>query len=82
MGIVSRFGRNLDLMSRMWRRTGRQSLIASGMVPENAVKAAMVRCAGCDHTDECASWLDAGGSDREPPEFCANRNFLSALETA
>lgn len=79
MGILSRFSRNLDLMSRMFSQTGALDRAVAGASMNEELRGAILRCSGCEHTQACAKWLDEGGEDRIPPAFCANSGLQMEL---
>ena len=80
MGWFSGLAGNLDLMKRMWEKTGHSWQVTGAAVSENALKSAMVRCVGCQSVGECRTWLDGEGMADAAPSFCANHDFLNSLD--
>ena len=55
--------------------TGRPAL-------QDAVEA-VLRCKGCDHSDECALWLQRSDvATAPPPDHCTNTQLLRRLQEA
>jgi len=81
MGFWDRHTSHLDLMSRMFARTG--AVDGMGLTADHGVslRAAMARCAGCESTDACKEWLDDGTSNPTPPDFCPNAALIERLQS-
>ena len=44
---------------------------------------AVLRCQGCDHSDECALWLKrADVATAPPPDHCTNPRLIQRLQEA
>jgi Family of unknown function (DUF6455) len=79
MGYFSEFGRHLDLMRRMFRRTGVSNMDVFAAGVDDHVRQAIFRCRSCTKTDACAKWLDSAGQGDAPPDFCKNAAYIERL---
>ncbi len=84
MSTLARMDRHADLVNRMSKAVGADlgAAIWAGNLRAEALRDAVLRCAGCDHAEECRHWLDdraAAPGPVAPPAYCRNRALLSAL---
>jgi len=82
MGLFQRWARNLDLMGRMFARTGALADARAIARAEAAFKGALMRCAGCGATEACQKFLDDESAGNRPPGFCANSALIGQLREA
>jgi hypothetical protein len=78
MTVFTRFATHLDLMRRMFARTGAANGLALADGLEGTMRQAMARCAGCRETDACKDYL-ANADGEELPGFCANVQLIDRL---
>jgi hypothetical protein len=72
MGLLSRIGDRLDLMSRMSSVTGVANDREAAISIENGVQGAIWHCLGCRNVEECKQWLASHEEEAAAPDFCAN----------
>ncbi|MEM7463975.1 MAG: DUF6455 family protein [Pseudomonadota bacterium] len=82
MGIFKTISRNVDLMSRMFAKTGVVGKESAALLLESDLRQAMVRCACCKDKDNCAKWLDEALQDSAPPDFCENKVFIRQVQNS
>ncbi|WP_146010269.1 DUF6455 family protein [Acidimangrovimonas sediminis] len=74
---------HMTLLHRMSGATGAdlgQALERGAVAPEG-LRAAVLRCANCDHPDACAEWLDTQPEKGHAaaPGYCRNKALLGRL---
>lgn len=79
--MFAKLSKHDGLMSAMSHRAGLDlgGAILDGRMNPTEYRAAVLRCIGCGHADECGR-LVAGGHESGPvPDFCVNRRFFHNL---
>ena len=62
---------------------GRVRRHQGGRASLNDAVEAVMRCQGCDHSDECALWLKrADVATAPPPDHCTNPRLILRLQEA
>ncbi|RTL71427.1 MAG: hypothetical protein EKK41_09940 [Hyphomicrobiales bacterium] len=73
--MAERVLQRTELMKRMMRRVGVASITAARHEQGAGIYEARSRCIACMVEPACRAWL--AGSERQPPSFCPNLDFLS-----
>lgn len=64
------------------RRGARSQGVQGRPALQDAVEA-VLRCQGCDHSDECALWLQRTDvATAPPPDHCTNPRLIQRLQEA
>jgi hypothetical protein len=69
------------LLRRVMERQGIDPMGSWWQGMEALIDRIVRRCAACEHTSECQSWLAKSASRASPPDFCRNRHVLIACRT-
>jgi len=77
MGLLSRIGDRLDLMSKMSAATCVSRGCESTYAFESGLHNAMWRCVGCRNVDLCKQWLSDHEENAAAPDFCANSTMFN-----
>lgn len=78
MAIWSRFLRHVDLMSRMFVKTGAVG-DSFALADEASIKQAIIRCQACQSESDCASFLKVAADGEAAPDFCLNKALIDRL---
>ena len=78
MAIWSRFLRHVDLMSRMFAKTGAVG-DSFALAEESSIKQAIIRCQACRSENDCANFLGGAPDGEAAPDFCLNKALIDRL---
>lgn len=79
---IDRLSRHAGLVGRMADTLGIDfaEALEHGVLTPGGLRGAVINCAGCERTGECAGWLDAHSNGAEAtPSYCRNKMVLNAL---
>jgi hypothetical protein len=80
--FIERISGRSALMEAMFARLGVRDWFAASPNRALVLRQAMLRCAACERTEECAQWLEAHDRADRAPEFCANRDLTDGIAEA
>ena len=82
---TNKLARHANLVNAMATTVGADlpRAMAEGRLTGEGLRSAVLRCSGCEHTEECVDWLEghADGADGAPG-YCRNRALFAALGDA
>ena len=77
--------RHADLVNRMAHAVGADfgDAIVAGQLSGEALRGAVLRCAGCARPGDCARWLDTHPEGAEAaPGYCRNAEMFTDIKAA
>ncbi len=77
--VLQAWGQRLDLMQEMFQRNGAIQQGKEAAVAKCELRAAMMTCLKCDHSETCEEWLAETGETSDPPAFCPNGHRIARL---
>jgi len=81
-GFIERISGRSMLMEAMFARLGVRGWFATSPNGAQALRRATLRCADCDHAQDCAEWLETHDGADHAPEFCQNRDLTDRIAKA
>ena len=80
MGFFTKISQHMELMARMFGKTGIAGADSDVVYLENDIRQAMSRCASCQDVGGCMLWLDDAEDGSAPPDFCMNATYIKQLQ--
>lgn len=80
--LLDRISTKADLMERMMGKLHVREAVKEMPDAPSVMRNATIRCLGCGHAQECASWLETEVEPARAPGYCRNRDLFDFVADA